>query len=360
LIIHYSFTSLIVFYNHVSYYPAWLSSLYSSTISLILITLFANQLITSLLLSMVYSASDLLSFDRINYIMIDVNFGWLIRYLHMNGSSFFLAFLYLHIFRGLFYRLNSNISRFFIWISRIFILLLVFAITFLGYILPFRQMSYWRATVILNIVSVAVSSLLGGLIISPVLFAYVMLSPDLLLSRLFLLHFLLSLLLVLLITVHILLLHLASSLSWTRIKISSFKSWGFTHSFNITLLKDLFIAIIALLIFSLFVFFFLNFFHRHDNSIKANPLVTPIHIVPEWYFLIYYSILRAFPSKIISVLMAALVLYLILAHFSLYSIKFFLFIWLAGLLNLFGAFNVEEYFLSLNRYLIIFLFILLF
>ncbi len=233
------------------------------------------------------------AFDSVERIMREVNGGWLIRYIHMNGASMFFIVVYIHIFRGLYYGSYKN-PRELLWILGVVIMLMMMAIAFMGYVLPWGQMSFWGATVITNLFSafpfgdVIVEWLWGGFSVD---------NPTL--NRFFVLHFLFPFLLVGVILLHLVSLHQFGSNNPTGIEAKPKDKIPFHPYYTI---KDLYGLGIYLLVFSFFVFFAPNFFGEPENYIPADPLVTPPHIVPEWYFLPFYAILRAIPSKLGGVL----------------------------------------------------------
>ena len=234
------------------------------------------QILTGVFLAMHYSPHINLAFDSVEHIMRDVNNGWLIRYLHANGASIFFIVVYSHIFRGLYY--GSYITpRAELWISGVIIFLLMMATAFMGYVLPWGQMSFWGATVITNLFSAVpfigssiVEWLWGGFSVD-----------NATLNRFFSLHYLLPFIIAGLAATHIGLLHKDGSNNPIGITSNEVETVIFYPYFYV---KDLFAFLSLLLFFSVFVFFFPNILGHADNYIPANPLVTPAHIVPEWYF----------------------------------------------------------------------------
>jgi len=247
------------------------------------------QIITGIFLAMHYTPHIDLAFSSVEHIMSDVNNGWLIRYLHANGASMFFIVVYSHIFRGLYY--GSYMSpRENLWASGVIIFLLMMATAFMGYVLPWGQMSFWGATVITNLFSAVpfigssiVEWLWGGFCVS-----------NATLNRFFSLHYLMPFLIAGLVIVHLSLLHKDGSNnplgSGTNVDTVSFYPYFYT--------KDLFSFLILVTLFSFFVVYFPNALGHADNYIPANPLSTPAHIVPEWYFLPFYAILRSIPDKL--------------------------------------------------------------
>lgn len=247
------------------------------------------QIFTGVFLAMHYCPNVDLAFFSVEHIIRDVFSGWFLRYLHSNGASFFFIVVYFHIFRGLFY--GSYIHpREVLWCSGVFILIIIIATAFIGYVLPWGQISFWGATVITNLISAipfvgesVVLWLWGGFSVD---------NPTL--NRFFSLHYFFPFVIVALSCFHLLFLH--SKGSSNPLGLPSYNnSIIFFPYFYV---KDLFGSFILLLSFSFFVFFYPNFIGHADNFINANPIVTPAHIVPEWYFLPFYAILRSIPHKL--------------------------------------------------------------
>jgi ubiquinol-cytochrome c reductase cytochrome b subunit len=265
------------------------------------------QILTGVFLAMHYTPNIDLAFNSVEHIMRDVNNGWLIRYLHANGASIFFIVVYLHIFRGLYF--GSYIyPRDRLWISGIFIFLLMMATAFMGYVLPWGQMSFWGATVITNLFSAIpvvgktiVEWLWGGFSVN-----------NATLNRFLSLHYLLPFIIAGLTIIHLSLLHKDGSNNPLGIN-TNVETISFYPYFYV---KDLFSFFFLLFFFSLFVFFSPNVLGHPDNYTLANSLVTPPHIVPEWYFLPFYAILRSIPSKLGGVVaMISAILILILLPF---------------------------------------------
>jgi len=263
------------------------------------------QIITGIFLAMHYCPHVDFAFSSVEHIMTDVRYGWLIRYVHANGASMFFIVVYCHIFRGLYF--GSYIyPRGRLWASGVIIFLLMMATAFMGYVLPWGQMSFWGATVITNLFSAIpyvgpsiVEWLWGGFSVG-----------NATLNRFFSLHYLMPFVIVGLVIVHLALLHRVGSSNPlginTNVETISFYPYFFV--------KDLFAFFILALLFSFFVFFYPNVLGHSDNYIPANPLSTPAHIVPEWYFLPFYAILRSIPDKlggVVAMISAILVLLLL-------------------------------------------------
>ena len=247
------------------------------------------MIVTGIVLAMHYTPHASLAFDSVERIMRDVNYGWLVRYIHMNGASMFFIVVYIHIFRGLYYG-SYKAPRELLWMLGVVILLLMMATAFMGYVLPWGQMSFWGATVITNFFTAI--PLVGESITTWLWGGYAVDNPTL--NRFFSLHYLMPFVIVGVVMVHILALHRFGSNNPLGIDTKGPQDSIPFHPYYTA--KDYFGLGIFLLIFAAFVFFAPNFFGEPDNYIPANPLATPAHIVPEWYFLPFYAILRAVPD----------------------------------------------------------------
>lgn len=263
------------------------------------------QILTGIFLAMHYCPHIDLAFNSVEHIMTDVKYGWLIRYIHANGASMFFIVVYCHIFRGLYY--GSYIyPRGRLWASGVIIFLLMMATAFMGYVLPWGQMSFWGATVITNLFSAVpfvgpsiVEWLWGGFSVG-----------NATLNRFFSLHYLMPFVIAGLVIVHLALLHNEGSNNPLGINTNTDNIPFYPYFY----VKDLFAFFIFALVFSFFVFFYPNVLGHSDNYIPANPLSTPAHIVPEWYFLPFYAILRSIPDKlggVVAMISAILVLLLL-------------------------------------------------
>ena len=259
------------------------------------------MIVTGIVLAMHYTPHVDYAFESVERIMRDVNYGWLIRYVHMNGGSIFFAAVYIHIFRGLYYG-SYKAPREMLWIIGIIILLTMMATAFLGYVLPWGQMSFWAATVITNMFSAF--PLIGEPIVSWLWGGFSVDNPTL--NRFFSLHYLLPFVIFGLVFVHLWALHVHHSSNPLGIDTKGPQDILPFHPYYT--IKDLFGLGVFMLVFLGFVFFAPNFFVEPDNYIKANPLQTPTHIVPEWYLTPFYAILRAItfdiwfiPAKLIGV-----------------------------------------------------------
>jgi quinol-cytochrome oxidoreductase complex cytochrome b subunit len=253
------------------------------------------QLVTGIVLVMHYNPSAEGAFASVEHIMRDVNYGWLLRYTHANGASMFFIAVYIHMFRGLYYG-SYKAPREVLWILGCVIYLLMMATAFMGYVLPWGQMSFWGAKVI--------TSLFGALpFIGPALTTwlwggYGVDSPTL--NRFFSLHYLLPFMIAGVVVLHVWALHVVGQNNPTGVDP---KSKSDTLPFTpYATVKDGFAMSIFLILFATFVFYMPNALGHPDNYIEANPMVTPPHIVPEWYYLPFYAILRAVPDKLLGVL----------------------------------------------------------
>ena len=246
---------------------------------------------SGLVLAMHYTADTKVSFAVVERIMRDVDFGWLVRYIHMNGASMFFIAVYIHIFRGLYYGSYKQ-PRELLWILGVLILLLMMATAFMGYVLPWGQMSFWGATVITNLFSAI--PLVGDTIVTWLWGGFSVDNPTL--TRFFALHFLMPFVILGVVFLHIAALHVSGSNNPLGIEPKSDKDTiPFSPYYTV---KDLFGLCVFLIIFAVFVFYAPNYMGHPDNYTPANPMVTPPHIVPEWHFLPFYAILRSFTFDI--------------------------------------------------------------
>lgn len=257
------------------------------------------QILTGIFLAMHYTPHIELAFNSVEHIMRDVNYGWLIRYMHANGASMFFIVVYIHIFRGLYYG-SYAAPRELVWIVGSLILVLMMATAFMGYVLPWGQMSFWGATVITNLFSAIpiigesiVYWLWGGFSVD-----------NATLNRFFSLHYLLPFVIAGAAGLHLFVLHETGSNN--PLGISAKVDKIPFHPYYT--LKDLYGLILFALFFGIFIYFYPNMLGHPDNYIEANPLVTPAHIVPEWYFLPFYAILRSIPDKLGGVICMGLAL----------------------------------------------------
>jgi len=317
-------------------------------------TCLALQIITGVTLAMHYIGSVDLAFSSVEHIMRNVNSGWLIRYLHSNGAGFFFIFVYIHIAKALYYG-SYRAPRVLLWSIGVIIFLVMIITAFLGYVLPWGQMSYWGATVITNLLSAIpwvgtdlVEFIWGGFSVS-----------NATLTRFFSLHFLLPFVLTALAFMHLIALH--QNASNNPMGVSS--KLDRVPFYPYYVFKDLVGLFAFFLILSIFVFFFPNAMGHPDNSIAANPMQTPISIVPEFYLLPFYAILRAIPSKLLGVVaMIASILILLLLPFLETSrvrssafrpfMRFFFWLFVANFLLLIwiGANHPEPPFIHLGQF----------
>lgn len=245
------------------------------------------QILTGIFLAMHYCADVSIAFSSVVHILRDVNYGFLLKFLHANGASAFFICVYIHIARGLYY---GSYLKSHLWFSGISIFLIMMLTAFIGYVLPWGQMSFWGATVITNFVSAIpyigndiVQWIWGGFSVS-----------NATLNRFFSLHYLFPFILAGLAIIHLVLLHESGSNSPVGLNPNSDKIPF--HTYFTT--KDAYGFILLLILLSILVFYIPNVLGDPENFIKANPLVTPVHIMPEWYFLFAYAILRAIPNKL--------------------------------------------------------------
>ena len=250
---------------------------------------------TGIVLATNYTPQVLMAFDSVERIDRDVPQGWLIRDLHMNGASFFFIAVYVHIWRGMYYG-SYKAPRELLWMLGVVILLLMMATAFMGYVLPWGQMSFWGATVITNLFSAF--PVIGDHIVTWLWGGFSVDNPTL--NRFFSLHYLLPFAIVGVVVLHLVALHRFGSSNPLGIDVKGPQDSIPFHPYYTA--KDSFGLGIFLILFAGVVFFAPNLFGEPDNYIPANPLVTPPHIVPEWYFLPYYAILRAIPNKLLGVL----------------------------------------------------------
>jgi ubiquinol-cytochrome c reductase cytochrome b subunit len=312
------------------------------------------QIVTGVTLGMHYTPNVLEAFDSVEHIMRDVNNGWLIRYLHSNTASAFFFIVYLHIGRGLYYG-SYKAPRTLVWIIGTIIFILMMATAFLGYVLPYGQMSLWGATVITNLMSAIpwvgqdiVEFIWGGFSVN-----------NATLNRFFALHFVLPFVLAALALMHLIALH-DSSGSGNPLGISgNYDRLPFAPYF---LFKDLITIFIFLTVLSIFVFFMPNVLGDSENYVMANPMQTPPAIVPEWYLLPFYAILRSIPNKLLGVIaMFSAILALLTMPFTdlsklrgiqfrpLSKIAFYIFVANFLILMQLGAKHVESPFIEFGQ-----------
>jgi ubiquinol-cytochrome c reductase cytochrome b subunit len=272
-------------------YPVPRNLNYAYTFGGILALMLVVQIVTGIVLAMHYAASTELAFGSVEKIMRDVNSGWLLRYLHANGASFFFIAVYIHIFRGLYYG-SYKAPREVVWILGVVLYLLMMATGFMGYVLPWGQMSFWGATVITGFFTAI--PLVGEWVQQLLLGGFAVDNPTL--NRFFSLHYLLPFMIAGVVILHVWAFHITGQTNPTGIEIKhKTDTVPFTPYATI---KDGFAMVVFLAVFAYFVFYMPNYLGHPDNYIPADPLKTPAHIVPEWYYLPFYAILRAITFNI--------------------------------------------------------------
>lgn len=316
------------------------------------------QILTGIFLAMHYCADVSLAFSSVAHIARDVNYGFLLKYLHANGASAFFLCVYIHIARGLYY---GSYLRWHLWSSGVTLFLIMMLTAFIGYVLPWGQMSFWGATVITNFVSAI--PYIGNDIVQWVWGGFSVGNATL--NRFFSLHYLFPFVIVGLMIIHLVLLHTTGSNSPTGLNPNSDKVPF--HIYFTT--KDFYGFILLLIFLSLLVFYTPNLLGDPENYINANPLVTPIHIMPEWYFLFAYAILRAIPDKLggVVALVASILVLLVIPFVHTSKLKgltfrplgkMFYWIFMANFIFLtwIGSKPVEEPFIFLGQISSIFYF----
>jgi ubiquinol-cytochrome c reductase cytochrome b subunit len=277
-------------------YPTPKNLNYMWTFGAILSFMLVAQIVTGVVLAMHYTPETTLAFDSVEKIMRDVNWGWALRYAHANGASMFFLAVYLHIFRGMYYGSYKE-PREVLWILGVLIFMVMMATGFLGYVLPWGQMSFWAATVITNLFSAI--PVVGTSITTWLLGGYSVDNPTL--NRFFALHYLLPFIIVAIVALHVWALHVTGQNNPTGVEVKNVEKDTVPFTPYATM-KDGFAIAVFLLLYAWMTFFVPNYLGHPDNYIEANPLVTPPHIVPEWYFLPFYAILRAIPNKLLGVI----------------------------------------------------------
>nr|QRW36304.1 cytochrome b [Graptodytes varius] len=302
------------------------------------------QIITGIFLAMHYTANIEMAFNSVNHICRDVNYGWLMRTLHANGASFFFICIYLHVGRGMYY---GSYKLMHTWMIGVIILFMVMGTAFMGYVLPWGQMSFWGATVITNLLSAI--PYLGSFLVQWVWGGFAV--DNATLTRFFTIHFLLPFIIIALVMIHLLFLHQTGSNNPLGIN-SNLDKIPFHPYFSFKDIMGFCIMTMFLTILTLKNPYYLG---DPDNFIPANPLVTPIHIQPEWYFLFAYAILRSIPNKlggVIALVLSILILMIIpltnnskfktLKFYPLNQLLFWMFISTSILLTWIGMRTVEE------------------
>jgi ubiquinol-cytochrome c reductase cytochrome b/c1 subunit len=273
-------------------YPVPRNLNYFWTFGGILSLMLVAQIVTGITLAMHYTPHVDYAFSSVEHIMRDVNWGWFLRYAHANGASMFFVAVYIHMLRGLYYG-SYKAPREVLWILGVIIFLLMMATAFMGYVLPWGQMSFWGATVITNLFSAI--PVVGGAITTWLWGGYSVDNPTL--NRFFSLHYLLPFMIAGVVVLHVWALHVTGQNNPAGVEVKNVKRDTLPFTPYATI-KDGFAMVCFLAFFSWFLFYVPNYLGHADNYIPANPLVTPAHIVPEWYFLPFYAILRAIPSKL--------------------------------------------------------------
>lgn len=307
----------LILHNHLLRYPSPINLSYFWNYGFIAFIFLFLQLITGIFLAMHYCSNTLLAFSSVEHIMRDVAFGWFIRYAHANGASFFFVIVYLHIARGLYY-LRFDYLNLGVWITGLLIFFLMIISAFIGYVLPWGQMSFWGATVITNLVSVL--PYIGNSMVLWLWGGFSVDSPTL--SRFFSLHFVFPLLVFGITLLHFYFLHIKGSSNPSI--ISPQINRGYLPLYPYFIIKDWVGFSLFLLIFFVFVCFWPDFLGHSDNYIEANPMATPEHIVPEWYFLPFYAILRSISDKVLGVVAmgSSILIFFFLPIFSYISYSY--------------------------------------
>src|SRR5476649_706162 len=275
-------------------YPTPRNLNYWWTFGAILSMMLALQILTGVILAMHYTPEATMAFRSVESIVRDVNYGWLLRNMHASGASMFFLAVYIHMFRGLYYGSYKE-PREILWILGVIIYLLMMATGFMGYVLPWGQMSFWGATVITNLFSAV--PYVGDSIVTLLWGGYSVGNPTL--NRFYSLHYLLPFIIAGVVVLHIWALHVAGQNNTAGVEPKSDQD---TVSFTpYATIKDGFLMVCFCILFAWFVFYIPNFLGHSDNYIPANPAVTPPEIVPEWYYLPFYAILRSIPNKLLGV-----------------------------------------------------------
>ena len=276
-------------------YPTPRNLNYWWTFGAILSMMLGVQILTGVVLAMHYTPHADLAFKSVELIVRDVNYGWLLRNMHAVGASMFFLAVYIHMFRGLYYGSYKE-PREVLWILGVIIYLLMMATGFMGYVLPWGQMSFWGATVITNLFSAI--PLVGETIVTWLWGGFSVDNPTL--NRFFSLHYLLPFMIAGVVVLHVWALHVHGSNNPTGVSVKDKQDTLSFHPYFTV--KDALGLVLFIAFYCWFVFFLPNYLGHPDNYIEANPLVTPAHIVPEWYFLPFYAILRSIPDKLAGVI----------------------------------------------------------
>nr|AKN78908.1 cytochrome b [Chromatomyia horticola] len=322
---------------------------FGSLLGLCLIT----QILTGLFLAMHYTADINMAFNSVNHICRDVNYGWLLRTLHANGASFFFICIYLHVGRGIYYNSYLFIST---WMVGVIILFLVMGTAFMGYVLPWGQMSFWGATVITNLLSAI--PYLGEMLVQWIWGGFAV--DNATLTRFFTFHFILPFIVLAMVMIHLLFLHQTGSNNPIGLN-SNVDKIPFHPYFTYKDMVGFMIMLMCLIMLTLMSPYLLG---DPDNFIPANPLVTPIHIQPEWYFLFAYAILRSIPNKlggVIALVLSIAILFILpFTHNSKFKgnqfypinkILFWMMVTMVVLLTWIGARPVEDPYVIIGQIL---------
>src|SRR5262244_4039482 len=285
-------------YSSFVVYPTPRNLNYWWTFGAILSLMLGVQLVTGIVLAMHYTPHVDLAFKSVESIMRDVNYGWLLRYIHATGASFFFVAVYGHIARSMYYGSYKE-PREVLWILGVILFLLMVITGFMGYVLPWGQMSFWAATVITNLFSAI--PVVGSSIVTWLWGGFAVGNPTL--NRFYSLHYLLPFVIAGVVVLHIWALHMVGQNNPTGVEPKSDKDVvAFTPYATI---KDAFFMGVFCIVFAWFIFYIPNYLLHSDNYIPANPEQTPTHIVPEWYYLPFYAILRGIPNKLLGVIALA-------------------------------------------------------
>ena len=323
---------------------------------IVLMFMLVSQIVTGIVLAMHYTPHIDLAFASVEHIMRNVNYGPFLRYTHAVGAGMFFFAVYVHMFRGMYYG-SYKAPREILWILGVVILLVMMATAFMGYVLPWGQMSLWGATVITNLFSAI--PLVGETIVTWLWGGFAVGNPTL--NRFFSLHYLLPFVLFAIVILHVWALHVTGNNNPVGVEIKDVEKETVPFHPYYTI-KDIFALVIFLMVMAAFIFFAPNYMGEPDNYIEANPLKTPPHIVPEWYFLPFYAILRSVPDKLGGVLamFAAIAVLFILPWLDTSKIKsgkyrpifkqfFWIFVAVCILLGFVGAKPAEGMWLIIGR-----------
>nr|UZT27023.1 cytochrome b [Xyloterini sp.] len=317
------------------------------------------QLLTGIFLAMHYCPNISMAFESTIHIMRNVNFGWLIRYIHANGASLFFVCLYIHIGRGIYYKSFMMLET---WMVGVTMFFLIMATAFLGYVLPWGQMSFWGATVITNLVSAV--PYIGSTLVQWIWGGFAI--DNATLSRFFAFHFILPFIILAMVIIHLMFLHQTGSFNPMGLN-SNMDKVSFHPYFTF---KDITKMILIMFLFTLLTLKAPFLLSDPDNFMPANPLVTPVHIQPEWYFLFAYAILRSIPNKlggVIALVMSIAILYFLpftlkskmqsSGFYPINKLMFWTFITIFMMLTWIGASPVEDPYIILGQSLTILYFL---